>query len=137
MRLLTVTVFFRLDIKKDGTKDRILRELARRSLPTDMAGTLCLAFSFVNLSVSFCLVNLNSAQVNGYWKRKDINRDHRSHINRNKAEPEPGSPPTPIHTNAEKYYKIMVDSTSIGLPGLNYVTTLPNFAHFVLYTQNS
>ena len=30
-----------------------------------------------------------------------------------KAEPQPGEPPTPIHTNAEKYYKIMVDSTSI------------------------
>ena len=29
------------------------------------------------------------------------------------GEPEPGEPPTPIHTNAEKYYKIMVDSTSI------------------------
>ena len=28
-------------------------------------------------------------------------------------EPEPGDPPTPIHTNAEKYYKIAMDSTSI------------------------
>ena len=37
-------------------------ELAKRNLPSDMAGTLCLAFCFVNLSVSFCLVNLNSAQ---------------------------------------------------------------------------
>ena len=40
-------------------------ELAKRNLPSDMAGTLCLAFCFVNLSVSFCLVNLNSAQGKG------------------------------------------------------------------------
>ena len=27
-----------------------------------MSGTLTIAFSFINLSISFCLVNLNSAQ---------------------------------------------------------------------------
>ena len=46
-------------------KDKALMELAKRNLPSDMAGTLCLAFCFVNLSVSFCLVNLNSAQGKG------------------------------------------------------------------------
>ena len=46
-------------------EDKALMELAKRNLPSDMAGTLCLAFCFVNLSVSFCLVNLNSAQGKG------------------------------------------------------------------------
>lgn len=56
-------LFVRTSQKDETAKQRVLRELARRSLPSDMAGTLCLAFSFVNLSVSFCLVNLNSAQA--------------------------------------------------------------------------
>ena len=44
-------------------QDRVAAEKARRLLPSDMSGTLTIAFSFINLSISFCLVNLNSAQV--------------------------------------------------------------------------